>query len=102
MTQFFSVAKVSEIPERSAKCVEVAGRRIALFNLNGMIYALQDDCSHEGGPLSEGEIEGSEVTCPWHGARFDIKSGKVLLDPAPDDVARYNVRVTGENIEVEV
>ena len=102
MTQFVSVAKVSEIPERSAKCIEIAGRRIALFNLNGEFYALADDCTHEGGPLSEGEIHGGEVECPLHGARFDIKSGKVTLDPADEDVARYNVRVTGEDIEVEI
>ena len=102
MTQFVSVAKVAEIPERSAKCIEIAGRRIALFNLNGEFYALADDCTHEGGPLSEGEIRGGEVECPLHGARFDIKSGKVTLDPADEDVARYNVRVTGEDIEVEI
>jgi 3-phenylpropionate/trans-cinnamate dioxygenase ferredoxin subunit len=102
MAQFVSVAKVSELSERSVKCIEVAGRRIALFNLNGTFYALADDCTHEGGSLSEGEIHGGEVECPLHGARFDIKSGKVTLDPADADVARYNVRVTGEDIEVEI
>jgi 3-phenylpropionate/trans-cinnamate dioxygenase ferredoxin component len=102
MTQFVAVAKVSEVPRQSIKCVEAAGRKIALFNLGGEFYALADDCTHEGGPLSEGEIRGAEVECPWHGARFDIRSGKVTLDPAGEDVVRYNVRVSGENIEIEV
>ena len=59
-------------------------------------------CTHEEGPLAEGDIEGHEVTCPWHGARFDIRTGEVLCAPAYGDVTRYNVRVTGANIEVEV
>jgi 3-phenylpropionate/trans-cinnamate dioxygenase ferredoxin component len=102
MTQFVAVAKVSEVPRQSIKCVEVAGKRIALFNLGGEFYALADECTHEGGPLSEGEIRGGEVECPLHGARFDIKSGKVTLDPAADDVARYNVRVSGDSVEIEI
>ena len=102
MTQFVAVAKVSEVLRQSITCVEVAGKRIALFNLDGEFYALADDCTHEGGPLSEGEIRGDEVECPWHGSRFDIKSGKVTLDPASEDVARYSVRVAGENVEVEI
>ena len=102
MTQFVAVAKVSEVPRQSIKCVEVAGKRIALFNLGGEFYALADECTHEGGPLSEGEIRGGEVECPLHGARFDIKSGKVTLDPADDDVARYNVRVSGDSVEIEI
>jgi nitrite reductase/ring-hydroxylating ferredoxin subunit len=102
MTQFVAVAKASEIPRQSIKCVEVAGKRIALFNLEGEFHALADDCTHEGGPLSEGEIRGADVECPWHGARFDIKSGKATLDPAADDVARYNVRISGDNVEIEI
>jgi nitrite reductase/ring-hydroxylating ferredoxin subunit len=57
---------------------------------------------HHGGPLSEGPIEGEEVECPWHGSRFNIKTGEVTVAPAVEGVARYNVRVTGEDIEVEV
>lgn len=102
VSKFVPVAKVSEIADQSAKCVEVAGKRIALFNLGGEFYALGDDCTHEGGPLSEGEIHGEEVECPWHGAHFNIKSGKVTLDPAAEDVDRYNVRITGDDIEIEI
>ena len=102
MPQFVKVAKKSEIAEQSAKCVEVQGKRIALFNLGGQFYAIGDECTHQGGPLSEGLIEGEEVECPWHGARFNIKSAAVVCPPAPDGVPRYNVRLTGDDIEVEV
>jgi nitrite reductase/ring-hydroxylating ferredoxin subunit len=96
------VAKVAAIPPDSAKCVEVDGKRIALFNVGGDFYAIGDECTHEGGPLSEGLLHGEEVECPWHGARFNIKSGRVTLDPASEDVASYTVRVVGEDIEIEV
>lgn len=85
-----------------AKCVDVKGKRIALFNLGGEFYGIDDECTHEGGPLSEGLIHGDEAECPWHGAQFKIKSGKVTLDPAADDVASYQVRVIGDNIEIEI
>jgi nitrite reductase/ring-hydroxylating ferredoxin subunit len=102
MSRFTVVAKVAAIPSDSAKCVEVDGKRIALFNVGGDFYAIGDDCTHEGGPLSEGLLHGEEVECPWHGARFNIKSGRVTLDPASEDVASYTVRVVGEDIEIEV
>jgi nitrite reductase/ring-hydroxylating ferredoxin subunit len=63
---------------------------------------LSDTCTHRGGPLSEGTVEGAEVTCPWHGARFDIKTGAVMRPPAGREVRSYPVRVTGADIEIEV
>lgn len=102
MERFVAVAKVSDIPDRTGKCVEVEGRRIALFNLGGEFYAIADECTHEGGPLSEGYLHGEEIECPWHLARFNIRTGKVMLDPATDDVARYNLRIAGEDIEIEI
>jgi 3-phenylpropionate/trans-cinnamate dioxygenase ferredoxin subunit len=102
MPKFVEVAKKSEIPDQSAKCVEVEGKRIALFNLGGEFYAIDDTCTHRGGPLSEGSLEGKEVECPWHGARFNIKSGEVTAPPAPKGVTRYTVRVTGDVVEIEV
>ena len=78
------------------------GRRIALFNIGGTYYAIDDTCTHRGGPLSEGEVEGTTVTCPWHGASYDVTTGKVLGPPAPAGVARYNVQVDGSDIKVEV
>ena len=102
MAGFVKVAKTGEIAPGQARMVEVEGKRIALFNSEGSFYAIDDTCTHRGGPLSEGEIEGEQVTCPWHGATFNIKSGEVLGPPAPKEVASYNVRVEGTDIEVEV
>ena len=91
-----------EIPAGSAKLVEVGGKQIALFNLGGEVYALDNACTHVGGPLSQGTIDGEEIVCPLHGARFKIKDGSVTCPPAAADVVRYNVRVEGEDVQVEV
>jgi 3-phenylpropionate/trans-cinnamate dioxygenase ferredoxin component len=102
LAEFVKVASVSEIAPGQARLINVRGKEIALFNIEGNFFALENACTHEEGPLAEGDIEGHEVTCPWHGARFDIRTGEVLSAPAYDDVARYNVRVTGTDIEVEI
>jgi len=82
--------------------VEVEGKKIALCNRDGTFFAIDDTCTHRGGPLSEGEVSGEEVTCPWHGAVYNIKTGEVLGPPAPRGVASYAVRVQGSDVEVEV
>lgn len=87
---------------RARVLVEVEGNRIALFNLDGEVYALDDACTHVGGPLSEGPVEGEEVECPWHGSRFDIETGEVTSLPAKENVATYQVRVADDDVEVEV
>ena len=102
MPKFIQVAKTSEIAEGSGKCVEVEGKRIAVFNLRNEFFAIDDTCPHAGASLSEGIVEGDEVECPWHSARFKIKSGAVTSPPSEEGVAKYNVRVTGDAIEVEV
>ena len=102
MAEFVKVASTNEIAPGQARLVNVRGKEFALFNIEGNFFALENACTHEEGPLAEGDIEGHEVTCPWHGARFDIRTGGVLCAPAYDDVARYNVRVTGTDIEVEI
>ncbi len=102
MAKFIPIAKTAEIADQSAKCVEVEGRRLAVFNAGGKFYALDDRCPHEDGPLSEGLLEGEEVVCPWHGSRFNLKTGQVTLDPAQDNVASFAVRVVGDSIEVEI
>jgi nitrite reductase (NADH) small subunit len=80
------------------KLVEVQGKKIALFNLDGKFHAIDNTCTHRGGPLSEGELEGDEVTCPWHGAKFKVSSGEVLSPPAPQGVGSYKVRVNGRTL----
>ena len=102
MPQFVRVASTEEIPDGQAKLVEVDGNEIAVFNVDGSFHAIDNSCTHVGGPLCEGEISGAEVTCPWHGAVFDVTSGQVLGPPAGSDVNRYNVRVSGSDIEIEV
>lgn len=102
MGRFVKAARRSELPENDGTYVEVEGNRIALFNLHGEIYAVDNDCTHMGGPLSLGRVEKEQVECPWHGSRFDIKTGRVRMFPAKEDVVTYQVRVTGDDVEVEV
>jgi len=102
MGKFVKVATTGEIPPGQSKQVETEGRQIALFNLGGTFYAIDNTCSHVGGPLAEGLLEGEEVECPWHGARFNVKTGAALTPPAGAEVASYKVRVSGSDIEVEV
>ena len=102
MAQFIRVASTADLAPGEAKCIEVAGKKIALFNVEGRFYAVDDTCTHRGGPLSEGETSGDEVTCPWHGAIFNIKTGAALGSPAPRGVQAYAVRIQGSDLEVEV
>jgi nitrite reductase/ring-hydroxylating ferredoxin subunit len=102
MPQFTKVATTDELADQQAKLVEVEGQKIALFRVDGGFYALSDTCTHRRGPLSEGTVEGAEVTCPWHGAKFDIRTGAVLGPPAGQAVKTYPLRVTGPDIEIEV
>jgi nitrite reductase/ring-hydroxylating ferredoxin subunit len=89
VAEWLKVAKTGEIAPGDAKAVEVGARRIALFNVEGTYHAIDDSCTHRGGPLSEGVVEGTEVTCPWHGAVFDVTTGSAT-------------RVEGDDIEIEL
>ena len=102
MAQFIKAATTDDLADQQAKLVELEGQKIALFRVGETFYALSDTCTHRGGPLSEGTVEGTEVTCPWHGAKFDIGTGAVLGPPARQGVKSYPVRVTGLDIEIEV
>lgn len=102
MPEFVKVARTDEIPAGQAKLVDVNGNEIAVFNVGGSFHAIDNTCTHVGGPLCEGELSGAEVTCPWHGAVFDVTSGAVLGPPAAENVNRYNVRVEGSDVEIEV
>src|SRR5437870_7875325 len=102
MPEYVKIAKVGEVVPGQAKLIEVNGREIALFNIAGAFHALDNSCTHVGGPLCEGEIDGAEVTCPWHGAVFDVTTGAVLGPPAGAPVSRYNVRIEGPDIAVEI
>ena len=98
MPDFTKIASLTDLPPGKSSCVEFAGQKVALFNVNGTVYALGDTCSHRGGPLSQGEIDGTTITCPWHGASFDLKTGAVLGPPAPQGMKCYQVSVKGSDI----
>ena len=102
MTDFVKVARTDEVEPGQAKIVDVKGKQIALFKVGGEYFAIDNLCTHEEASLAEGEIVGFEVTCPLHGAKFDVRSGEVLGPPAYDDVASYPVRVSGGDVEVDV
>jgi nitrite reductase/ring-hydroxylating ferredoxin subunit len=99
---FTRVATVQEVPPGRAKQAIVNGRPIGLFNVGGSFYALEDQCTHRGAPLSEGECEGVEVICPWHGARFDLATGAHRSPPAPAGVRTYRVQIVGDEVQVDV
>lgn len=93
---------VSEIPEGKAKVFEIKDKRIAIFKVDGHLYAMDAVCSHKGGPLEEGDISGKIVTCPWHGAKFDIQSGKVVGLPAKQDLSVHRITIQGNDVFVEL
>ena len=102
MGTFHKVAEVKDLMPGSCKAVELGGQQIAQFNIGGTFYAIGDACTHRGGSLSEGEVEGTKVTCPLHGAEFDVTTGKNLTPPAPGEVPSYKVRIEGTQVQVEI
>lgn len=101
MAQFVKVATLSELAAGTGKCVEVDGKSIALFNVNGTVYATDNTCLHQGGPLGEGMLEGDVITCPWHMWQYNVRTGENLEDSMLK-VETYPVRVSGNDVEVEV
>jgi len=99
---FVTVAKLGEIPSGGVKVVRIGDQEIAVFHLDGAYHAMDDVCTHDGGPLAEGTMEDHVIECPRHGARFDIRTGAVLSMPATAPVATYPVRITGNEIQVAV
>jgi len=103
LAQFVKVTTRAEFEElEGGRVVEVGGQKIAIFNVGGRYYAIENTCPHRGGPLAEGKIEGDEVICPWHGSRFNVQTGAVLEPPARQGVRSFAVRVTGDDVEVEI
>ncbi len=98
---FIMVARVADVPPGTAKAVVVGAREIALFNVGGTFYALDNTCPHQGGPLAEGWIDGTRVTCPWHAWTFELTNGAMTLgDYASVDV--FDVEVEEENVLVRL
>lgn len=97
-----NVGGEGEVPEGGAKCVTAQGKPYALFKVQGKVYCLDNRCIHVGGPLCEGDLEGFVVECPWHGSRFDVRTGQVLGPPARTAVRSYPTTVEGGKVWVEL
>jgi nitrite reductase/ring-hydroxylating ferredoxin subunit len=93
MTGFLKVASVDDVAEGALLPLEVDGELVCLARVQGCIYAFTDNCTHISGPLNEGDLHGCVLTCPWHGAQFDIRTGKVLRGPARQDILTYPVKI---------
>ena len=97
---FLRAAKKDEIPAGTIREFQVNGTTLALANVAGKFYAINNTCLHRGGPLGQGELEDNVVTCPWHGWQYDVTSGKVTMNPSVG-VRCYAVEVRGEDIFVD-
>ena len=100
MSAWVTVAKVGELTPGQWRVVTADDVPIVVFNLDGEYYAIEDVCTHDGGQLTGGSVEGDEIVCPRHGARFCIRTGEVLSPPAYEDVATFPVRVESGSVQV--
>lgn len=101
MAKKIKVAQVSDLAPGEGKVVQADGENIALFNVEGRFYAIHNTCLHRGGPLGEGELDDTVVTCPWHGWQYDVTTGANVRNPAVQ-VAGFSVKVEGSDIVVEL
>ena len=102
MATFVAVAKAAEIQEGAVTLVEVDGSRLGVCRVEGQIFAFEDVCTHDDGPLAEGELDGCAIECPRHGARFDVRTGAVLSMPAAFPIRTFPVRLDGDQVLVDV
>ena len=98
---FIKVADAKDIPPSQMKEVEVDGQKIIIANINGKFYAIGSICTHEGGPLADGMLSGYEIECPWHGSKFDVRTGEVTNPPANEPEPAYEIKVDGTQILVK-
>ncbi|MBI4355626.1 MAG: Rieske 2Fe-2S domain-containing protein [Candidatus Omnitrophica bacterium] len=99
MATFTKIATTQEVPPGQGKVVEVGGRALAVFNVGGQFHVMDNACLHRGGPLGEGMLDGTTVTCPWHGWEYDVTSGACSTDPSLK-VATIPVKIEGSDILV--
>jgi 3-phenylpropionate/trans-cinnamate dioxygenase ferredoxin subunit len=102
ISEFVKVAKQSEIPDGSVRIFDVDGKKIAICHVENSFFAVADLCTHDGGPLGEGELVDHQIECPRHGARFDIVTGKALCLPAVLPVPTYRIEVRGDDLWISV
>lgn len=100
MPRYIEAAKAGELNPGQGKTLEIDGKSLALFNVDGTFYAIDNTCLHRGGPLGEGDLTNAEVTCPWHGWTYDVKTGQCTSGSG--SVKSYAVKCEGESVVVEV
>jgi len=101
MADFVTVAKVNDVKPGEGKVIEANGKTIALFNIDGKFFAIDNTCKHAQGPLGEGTCDGNIVTCPWHGWKYDVTTGINTTNPQVK-VDKYEVQVDGEEVKIKV
>jgi nitrite reductase (NADH) small subunit len=97
---FVRAVKTAEVPPGTIRELQIDGKTVALANVEGKFYAIENTCLHRGGPLGQGVLQGKTLTCPWHGWGYDVTSGKTVMNPAVG-VSCYKVEVRGEDIFVD-
>ena len=102
MTTWQTVANASEIPPERVAVFQVGDHEVAVCNVDGEFYAIDDLCTHDGGSLDQGELEDAEIECPRHGARFDVRTGAAIQLPAFEPVETHEVRLEGDAVQVGV
>ena len=102
MSEYVKVATTNQLLPGHSILVKAKGQEIALYNVAGTYYAIGNTCPHSKGPLAEGRLFGTVVTCPWHGSQFNVTTGQCQGGPASSDVATYPVRVEGHTILIQV
>jgi 3-phenylpropionate/trans-cinnamate dioxygenase ferredoxin component len=102
MSEFIRVARVDEVPDPGKQAFEVDDRQIVLIHLDGKFYCIDDVCTHDGGPLSDGELCDHRISCPRHGAQFDICTGAALTMPATEATVVHDVKVSGDDVHVRL
>ena len=102
MSEFIRVAKTSDLADPGKSLVEVNDRLVVLFHVDGEFYCIDDVCTHDDGPLSDGALDGCQIACPRHGARFDIRTGAAVTMPATEATTAHEVRVEGDEVFVRI
>ena len=100
--EFVEIAPISDLPNGERLFVEIEGKPLVIFNIAGQFFSIGDVCSHDDGPVGEGDLDGYTITCPRHGAEFDIRTGKVMQMPAVVDIPAYPVKVMDGMIHIGV
>ncbi|RMG59069.1 MAG: non-heme iron oxygenase ferredoxin subunit [Gammaproteobacteria bacterium] len=102
MSEWIDVAAADDLPPGSRKVVSTEAGDIAVFNLDGELYAIEDVCTHDGGELASGELDGDQIICPRHGARFCVRNGKCLTPPAYEDIEAFPVRIENGIVQIDI